>query len=148
MSKKCKDCKNTGYVGGGKSGIYCHCMKGTTQELKDGYVPTFEDVKIFAEKHGYRGGQKDSIKDAILFYKRVRERHQYNLYFYELHHHGKRHASFCVEMIFNTGGDHWANIQFYSIPWQNLQEDLKELEQRLLQSVTTMGGHPQHYDPE
>lgn len=146
--KKCPDCNNTGYMGGGKSGIYCPCMKGTEQELKDNHVPSVEEVKAFLEKKGYQGGQKDTIKDALLFYKKVREKHQLCVLMYEISLHGKLYVSFCVEMVFNTVGNHWAKIEFYSIPWKDLQTDLRELEQRLVLSIAPMGGHPRHYDPE
>lgn len=147
MAKRCEDCFDTGYMGGGKAGIYCPCLRGTLKELEDGEIPTLEKVSEFLGKRGYKGGELDSFTKAHLFYRRVRKRHQYCVYFYELVLNGERHVSFEVTMSFNTIGDVWSQIKFYSIPWKVLQEDIADFEQRLIASVVSMGGHPQLYNP-
>lgn len=45
-AKKCLDCNNSGFIGGGEAGIYCPCIVGTIKELENEWVtwPTLETI--------------------------------------------------------------------------------------------------------
>jgi hypothetical protein len=103
-------------------------------------------VHEYLNARGYSGPSKDNFKEHVVYFHRraPSTTHQWIVREWVLPFQGG-HLSYEVEMIFETEGELWATIKFYSVSEAELLEKLPLLEERLLASVPSMGGRPKHY---
>jgi hypothetical protein len=102
----------------------------------------------FLIKNGYKGPIKDNFKDYCVYYHRSvpDARHQWVIYEHDLSPLRKDiPLSYTVEMTYECTDGTWVNSSFYSLTGEDLKNRLHHLEDRLYNSVESMGGDKNHY---
>ena len=104
-------------------------------------------IHDFLKERGYQGPVEDHFKDhAVYFYRRIpNTSHQWLVYEYCIAHQGKLHYSYNVQIVYETFDGVWTKSEFYGLQEEVVRDKLEQLEQRLYNCVTSMGGDKKDY---
>ena len=104
------------------------------------------DVATFLFEKGFIHYGNHSTKDAALFQKKIAgTNHSINVWEYDHTIREHRLYSYEVEMCFETDGEHWVNIKYYSISAEDLIAQVESFSKQLYACVKILGGNPRDY---
>lgn len=113
-------------------------------------MKTVEERKICVATYLFELGfihyGHDRLKDAALFQKKIQgTNHSVNVWEYDHTINEHRLYSYEVEMCFETDGEHWTSIKYYSIGAEDLVAQIESFSKQLYACVRILGGNPLDY---